>query len=101
MMGNPLKILFCMNVPDASPFIRCYLPALYPYAHQPVIFEGACPSAEAIGTPDGHFTDSTLETSHASKNSENPQDKLVIVAAQDEVPLAGMTGTRLSYAANV
>ncbi len=43
------------------PFLPYNLRALYPFAHQIVVVEGAAPGAAGIAAPDGHSRDGTLE----------------------------------------
>ena len=83
-MVDPIKISFGMIVLNGEPFLRYNLRALYPRAHQIVVVEGACPSAVAIATPDGHSTDGTLETLRAFQSEEDPEGKVVVVTAPDE-----------------
>lgn len=64
--------------------MRYHLRALYPFAHQIIVVEGAAPGAVNIATPDGHSTDSTLETLIDFKAHGDPEGKLVIVTAEDE-----------------
>jgi hypothetical protein len=73
-----------MIVLNGEPFLRYNLRALYPFAHQIIVVEGACRSAAAISTDSGHSTDGTLETLADFKRREDPQHKLLIVTAGDE-----------------
>jgi hypothetical protein len=77
-------ITFGMIVLNGEPFIRYNLKALYPFAHQIVVVEGAASAAAGISSPDGHSTDGTLETLRNFKANDDRQDKLVIVTAEDE-----------------
>ncbi len=88
-MVNEIKISFGMIVLNGEPFTRYNLRALYPHAHQIIVVEGACPSAAAVATPDGHSTDGTIEVLRAFKRDEDPEDKVIIVTAQDEGHLDG------------
>ncbi len=83
-MSDSLKISFGMIVLNGEPFIRYNLRALYPYAHQIIVVEGASPFAAACATLDGHSTDGTLQALWAFKRHEDPMNKVVIVTAQDE-----------------
>jgi len=83
-MNKPLRITFGIIVLNGEPFIRYNLRALYPFAHQIIIVEGAAPAAANISTPDGHSTDGTLKTLHDFKSNEDPDNKLIIVTAEDE-----------------
>lgn len=79
-----LKISFGMIVLNGEPFTRYNICALYPFAHQIIVVEGACTSAAAVATSDGHSTDGTLEILQDFKRNEDPDNKLIIVTAQDE-----------------
>lgn len=78
------KITFGMIVLNGEPFTRYNLRALYPYAHQIIVIEGACLAARQNATTEGHSLDGTLEILRAFKLTEDPDDKLVIVTAEDE-----------------
>lgn len=82
-MGNP-KITFGMIVLNGEPFVRYNLRALYPFAHQIVVVEGAAPAAKGIATEDGHSRDGTLDTLRRFSREEDPEGKLLIVTAEDE-----------------
>lgn len=77
-------ITFGMIVLNGEPFIRYNLRALYPHARQIIAVEGATPHAKAVAAADGHSADGTLETLRDFKAREDPEDKLVIVTAEDE-----------------
>ena len=81
---NIPKITFGIIVLNGEPFVRYNLRALYPFAHQIIVVEGAVPAAARIATPDGHSTDSTLKTLWEFKLQEDPLDKLTIITAEDE-----------------
>ena len=81
---NSLEITFGMIVLNGEPFIRYNLRSLYPFAHQIVVVEGACPAAAKVATADGHSRDGTLETLRRFKAEEDPANKLVIVTADLE-----------------
>lgn len=73
-------ISFGIIVLNGEPFTRYCLRAIYPYAHEIIVVEGACaPAAAALATPDGHSTDETLETLYRFKAEEDPQNKLQII----------------------
>lgn len=78
-MGIFPRITFGIIVLNGEPFTRYCLRALYPYAHQIVVVEGAVKGAASIATPAGHSRDGTLEELWRFKREEDPQDKLVIV----------------------
>ena len=77
-------ITFGMIVLNGEPFLQYNLQALYPFAHQIIIVEGAAPGAAAIASLDGHSTDDTLETLYDFKKHCDPQKKVIIVKAEDE-----------------
>jgi hypothetical protein len=78
------KVTFGIIVLNGEPFIRYNLRALYPFAHQIIVVEGAAPAAAGNATADGHSTDTTLRTLRDFKAREDPENKLVIVSAEDE-----------------
>lgn len=83
-MGEFPKITFGIIVLNGEPFTRYNLRALYPFAHQIIVIEGAVPAAASIATPDGHSTDGTLEILRRFKEQEDPENKVTIVTAEDE-----------------
>lgn len=82
-MSKP-RITFGMIVLNGEPFILHNLRAIYPFAHQIIIVEGACPSARNMATVDGHSSDKTLMVLKHFKDGEDPEQKLEIVTAEDE-----------------
>ena len=82
-MDSP-KITFGTIVLNGEPFVRYNLRALYPFAHQIIVVEGAAPSAKSVATAGGHSLDGTLETLHRFKAEEDFENKLTIVTAEDE-----------------
>lgn len=83
MSDNP-RITFGMIVLNGEPFTRYNLRSLYPYAHQIIVVEGACQSAKNIATPDGHSRDTTLEVLRRFQAEEDPENKVLVVTAEDE-----------------
>jgi hypothetical protein len=81
--GKP-KITFGIIVLNGEPFISYNLRSLYPFAHQIIVVEGACPSASKVASIDGHSLDGTLESLLEFKRKEDPENKLVIVTAEDQ-----------------
>ncbi|MCX6343487.1 MAG: glycosyltransferase family A protein [Armatimonadetes bacterium] len=81
---NECRITFGMIVLNGEPFTRYNLRALYSFAHQIIVVEGACSAAKNIATKDGHSRDTTRETLRRFKAEEDPDNKLVIVTAEDE-----------------
>lgn len=78
------RVTFGMIVLNGEPFTRCNLAALYPFAHQIIIVEGAAPSARDFATPSGHSADGTLDTLRRFQREEDPEHKVVVVTAEDE-----------------
>lgn len=68
---------------NAEPFVFHNLRAIYPFAHQIIVVEGACPSGEKVATIDGHSLDKTLLALRRFKNEEDPDGKFEIVTAED------------------
>jgi len=83
-MSDLPRLTFGMIVLNGEPFIRYNLRALYPFAHEIIVVEGAASGATGIATLDGHSSDGTLETLQNFKANEDPEDKLTIVTAEDE-----------------
>jgi hypothetical protein len=61
---------------NGEPFTRYCLRALYPFAHEILVVEGAAPAAAKVATPGGHSTDGTLETLYRFKAEEDPKGKI-------------------------
>lgn len=77
---SPLpRVTFGIIVLNGEPFTRYCLRALYPFAHEIIVVEGAAPASANIATTDGHSTDGTLETLHRFKAEDDPEDKVQIV----------------------
>ncbi len=83
MSASP-RITFGMIVLNGEPFLRYNLRALYPFAHQIIVVEGAAPGAASIATPDGHSRDGTLHSLRLFREREDPEGKVVVVTAEDE-----------------
>ena len=73
------RITFGIIVFNGEPFTKYCLKSLYPFAHEIIVVEGACPGSANLATPDGHSTDETLEALFRFKSEEDPDDKLQIV----------------------
>jgi len=73
------RIGFGIIVLNGEPFTRYCLRALYPFAHEIIVAEGAVQGAAPLATADGHSTDGTLETLQRFKAEEDPDDKVQIV----------------------
>ncbi len=76
------RVTFGLIVLNGEPFTHYCLRALYPFAHEIIVVEGACEAAAAIATPDGHSTDGTLETLQRFKAEEDPEDKVRLVCRE-------------------
>jgi hypothetical protein len=72
-----------MIVLNGMPFLPFNLRALYPFAHQIIVVEGAVAGAAAIADPRGHSRDGTLEELRRFAQDEDPDGKLVVVTAED------------------
>jgi hypothetical protein len=83
-VATEVKITFGMIVFNGDPFVKYNLLAVYPFAHQIIVVEGACRSSAPIAGPDGHSTDGTLESLHRFKREQDPENKLLVVTAADE-----------------
>jgi hypothetical protein len=82
-MNSP-RISFGIIVLNGEPFTRYNLRSLYPFAHQVIVVEGASPLASHMATTEGHSQDGTLELLRRLKEDEDPENKIVIVTAEDE-----------------
>jgi hypothetical protein len=76
------RVTFGIIVLNGEPFTRYCLRALYPFAHEIIVVEGACEAAAAVATHDGHSTDGTLEALQRFKAEEDPQGKVQIVCRE-------------------
>ena len=77
-LGFP-RISFGIIVLNGEPFTRYCLRAIYPFAYEIIVVEGACRAASAIATKDGHSKDGTLESLYRYKAEEDPEDKIRIL----------------------
>ncbi|GAB4517401.1 MAG: glycosyltransferase family A protein [Anaerolineae bacterium] len=73
------RITFGIIVLNGEPFTRYTLRALYPFAHEILVVEGAAPAAANVATPDGHSIDGTLHVLHQFKAEEDPDNKVQII----------------------
>jgi len=78
------RITFGLIVLNGKPFTRYNLRALYPFAYEIIVVEGASSHAAHTATPDGHSVDGTLEILRRFKAEEDPDNKITIVTAEDE-----------------
>ncbi len=79
-----VRISFGIIVLNGEPFTRYCIRALYPHAFEIIISEGACDGAKGVATSDGHSSDGTLAILKEIKKSEDPENKITIVTAEDE-----------------
>jgi hypothetical protein len=73
------KISFGIIVFNGEPFTKYCLRALYPFAHEIIVAEGACPGAAPLATADGHSTDGTLENLYRFQQEEDPEKKVHVI----------------------
>ncbi len=83
-MSAAPRLTFGMIVLNGLPFLPYNLRALYPFAHEIVVVEGAAPGAAGIAGPDGHSRDGTLAELRRFAAHEDPAGKLTVVTAEDE-----------------
>ena len=83
-MAESVNITFGIIVLNGEPFTRFNLRALYPWAHEIIVVEGACPSAVSVASQDGHSTDSTLTVIREFIELEDIAKKVTLVTAEDE-----------------
>lgn len=73
------KVTFGVIVLNGEPFTRYCLRALYPFAHEIIVVEGANVNSASIATPEGHSIDGTLDTLLDFKAREDPENKVKII----------------------
>lgn len=86
------RVTFGVIVLNGEPFTRYCLRALYPFAHEIIVVEGAHENATAVATPDGHSTDGTLDVLMDFKANEDPDDKVTIVVRDGFWPMRDELG---------
>jgi hypothetical protein len=69
---------------NGLPFLEYNLRALYPFAHQIIVVEGAVRPAAQLARPDGHSIDGSWEMLGTFKQAHDPEDKLILISAIDE-----------------
>ncbi|MGD0167509.1 MAG: methyltransferase domain-containing protein [Gaiellaceae bacterium] len=74
---------FGINVLNGQPFLLYNLRALYPFAHQIIVVEGAVVAAQSLATADGHSRDGTLEMIRDFQAHYDPGNKIVLITAED------------------
>jgi len=84
--GEGPRITFGIIVLNGEPFTRYCLRSLYPFAHEIIVVEGGHENAFDVSTPDGHSTDTTLESLRRFKAEEDPDDKVQIVVRDGPWP---------------
>lgn len=82
-MSQP-RVTFGIIALNAQPLLAYNLRALYPFAHQIIVVEGAVQTGASLARPDGHSQDGTWEQLQRFQREEDPQDKLILVSAADE-----------------
>lgn len=78
------KITFGIIALNSQPFLEYNLRALYPFAHQIIVVEGAARAAASLADEQGHSIDGTLSMLQRFKAEEDPAGKLSVVSARDE-----------------
>lgn len=79
-----IRISFGIIALNALPFLEYNLRALYPFAYQLLVVEGATQAAKSVATGDGHSLDGTLESLRRFLETQDPEHKLQVITAQDE-----------------
>ena len=90
------KISFGMIVLNGEPYLAHNLRALYPFAHEIIVVEGAYWAAKGHATPDGHSIDSTLEVLGRFQAEEDPRGIVQVVRRDDFWD--GLTAQSQAYA---
>lgn len=78
------RITFGLIVLNGRPFLEYNLRALYPFAHEIIVVEGAVRAASSLARSDGHSSDGTWEMLSAFQKEEDPEKKLILISAGDE-----------------
>lgn len=84
MISSYPKITFGIIALNGRPFLEHNLRALYPFAHQIMVVEGATRAAAALARPDGHSKDESFEMLLRFKSQHDPENKLSVLSAEDE-----------------
>jgi hypothetical protein len=79
-----IHISFGIIALNAQPFLEYNLRALYPFAHQLLVVEGATEAARSLATEDGHSKDGTLKMLKEFRATQDSKHKLSVITAQDE-----------------
>jgi hypothetical protein len=83
-MSNLPRISFGIITLNAQPFLEYNLRALYPFAYQLLVVEGATEAAKSLAAEDGHSLDGTLEMLKRFQETQDPEHKLQIIRAKQE-----------------
>ncbi len=78
------RVTFGIIVLNGEPFTAHTIRALYPYAHEIIVVEGAAPGARNIATADGHSRDGTLDVLRRLARDDDPDGKVTVVTAEDD-----------------
>ncbi len=78
------KITFGILALNAQPLLEYNLRALYPFAHEIIVVEGATRPAATLAGTDGHSSDDTLKMLELFKKTSDLENKLHLVSAADE-----------------
>jgi hypothetical protein len=78
------RITFGIITLNGLPWLAYNLRALYPFAHQIIVVEGAVRTAAGLARADGHSQDGTYEFLRRFQQEEDPARKVTIVTAGDE-----------------
>ena len=73
------RLSFGIIVLNGEPFTKYCLRAIYPFAREIIVVEGACEAARQIATSNGHSTDATMQSLNEFKREEDPANKLRII----------------------
>src|SRR5665648_776269 len=73
------RVTFGIIVLNGEPFTRYCLRALYPFAHEIIVVEGAHEDTHAVATADGHSIDGTLEALRRFCVEEDREQKVTVV----------------------
>ncbi|HSS95423.1 MAG TPA: glycosyltransferase family A protein, partial [Terriglobales bacterium] len=77
------KITFGILALNAQPLLEYNLRALYPYAHQILVVEGATRPAASLSVG-GHSSDDTVKMLATFKKKKDPEGKLQVVTAAED-----------------
>ena len=76
------QISFGIIVLNGEPFVRYNLRALYPFAHEIIIVEGAYWASAEMATPEGHSKDNTLEELYKFITEEDPRGIVTVITKE-------------------